>query len=129
MNETYSDEFIKSLKRFSSIRKGILNKIDKISQNPLTGEPLKYDLRGLSSAPVAKNFLIVYSYCRICRKKGDDKILCCHDCTDKPDETVRFFDVGPHDKVYKMNRKLEAHCLTANNIRQPVTIISLTTNH
>jgi Txe/YoeB family toxin of Txe-Axe toxin-antitoxin module len=74
MNETYSEEFIKSLRRFSSIKKRIVNKIDKIIQGPLIGEPLKYDLRGLYSVPVAKNFLIVYSYCRICRKKGDDKV-------------------------------------------------------
>ena len=101
MNETYSEEFVKSLKRFSSIKKRIVNKIDKIIQDPLMGEPLKYDLRGLYSTPVAKIFLIVYSYCKICRKKGDDKTLRCHDCTDMMSETVRFFDVGPHDKVYK----------------------------
>ncbi len=103
MNETYSDEFIKSLKKFSSVRKRIVNKIDKILQKPLMGEPLKYDLRGLLSVPVAKNFVIVYSYCRICRKRGDDKILRCHDCSDMIDETVRFFDVGPHDKVYEID--------------------------
>ncbi len=92
MNETYSEEFVKSLKRFSSIKKRIVNKIDKIIQDPLMGEPLKYDLRGLYSTPVAKIFLLVYGYC---------KILRCHDCTDMMSETVRFFDVGPHDKVYK----------------------------
>lgn len=102
MNETYSDDFIKSLKNFFSIKKRILNKIDKILQNPLMGEPLKYDLRGLFSVSVAKNFIIVYSYCKICRKKGDHKILLCHDCDSIMDETVRFFDVGPHDKVYKL---------------------------
>jgi len=102
MNETYSDQFIKSLKKFSSIKKRILNKIDKITQNPLMGEPLKYDLRGLYSMPVAKNFIIIYSYCKICRKKGDDQIILCHDCNNIIDETVRFFDVGPHDEVYKL---------------------------
>lgn len=102
MIETYSDDFKKSLKKFSSIKKRILNKIDKIVQDPLMGEPLKYDLRGLFSVPVAKNFIIVYSYCRICRKKGDDQILLCHDCNNIMDETVRFFDVGPHDKIYKI---------------------------
>ena len=100
MDETYSDDFIKSLKKFPSIKKRILNKIDKVLLDPLMGEPLKYDLRGLSSVPVAKNFIIVYSYCRICRKKGDDQILLCHDCSNIMDETVRFFDFGPHDKVY-----------------------------
>ncbi len=105
MNETYSEEFVKSLKVFSSIKKRILNKIDKIVQNPLVGEPLKYDLRGLLSVPVAKNFIIVYSYSKICRKKGDDQILLCRDCNNIMDETVRFFDVGPHGKTYKSVRR------------------------
>ncbi len=101
MDETYSDEFVKSLKKFSSIKKRILNKIDQVVQAPLSGEPLKYDLRGLYSVPVAKRFIIVYSFCKLCRKKGDDKILLCHDCEDIGDETIRFFDVGPHDETYK----------------------------
>lgn len=100
MNETYSDDFRKSLKKFSSIKKQILNKINKILQNPLMGEPLKYDLRGLYSVPVAKNFVIIYSYCKICRKKSDNRIILCHDCKNMLDETVRFFNVGPHDKTY-----------------------------
>lgn len=100
MNETYSEPFVKSLRKFASIRKRIVNKIDNIIQDPLMGEPLKYDLCGLYSVPVAKRFLIIYSYCRICRKKGDDKILLCHDCSDMLAETVRFFDLGPHDKAY-----------------------------
>jgi len=41
MNETYSDQFVKSLKKFSSVKKRIFNKIDKILQDPLMGEPLK----------------------------------------------------------------------------------------
>ncbi|MCP4683123.1 MAG: hypothetical protein GY864_12375 [Desulfobacterales bacterium] len=102
MNETYSDDFVKSLKKFASIKKRILNKIKKIVRDPLIGEPLKYDLRGLFSTPVARNFLIIYSYCSICRRRGDDRILRCHDCTDMSDETIRFFDVGPHDKIYDM---------------------------
>ena len=91
MNEIYSDEFIKSLRKFSSIKRKVANKIDKIIQNPLIGEPLKYELRGLYTVPVSKNFLIVYSYCKICRKKGDDKIPCCYDCSKMTDETIRFF--------------------------------------
>jgi len=52
---------------------------------------------------VAKNFVIIYSYCSVCRKKEDDKILLCHDCNLMSDETLRFFDVGPHDIVYGIN--------------------------
>ena len=103
MNETYSDKFIKSLKKFSSIKKQIQNKVEQILQHPMMGEPLRYDFRGLYSVPVAQKHLIIYSYCKICRKKGDDKILLCHDCNNMIDATVRFFDVGPHDKVYAIN--------------------------
>lgn len=100
MNETYSDQFVRSLKKFASLKKRVSGKIDKIIANPLVGEPLKYDFRGLYSVSVAKNFIIIYSYCKICRKKGDDQVLACHDCSSMPDKTLRFFDMGPHDRVY-----------------------------
>ena len=73
MNETYSEEFVKSLKRFSSIKKSIVNKIDKIIQDPLMGEPLKYDLRGLYSAPVAKFFLLYTATVKPVGKKATIK--------------------------------------------------------
>lgn len=102
MNETYSDQFVKSLRKITSIKKRIVNKIDSIMEDLLVGEPLKYDLRGLYSAPVAKNFLIIYSYCKICLKKGVDKVLLYLDCSDMGAETIRFFDLGPHDSAYKL---------------------------
>ena len=101
MHETYSDDFLKSLKKFASIKKRIRNKIDRLINDPLMGEPLKYDLRGLYSVPVANHFILIYAYCDMCRRKGDDRILCCHDCDSIADETMRFFDIGPHDAVYK----------------------------
>ncbi|MGB9500514.1 MAG: hypothetical protein ACKVE4_12400 [Dissulfuribacterales bacterium] len=33
MNETYSNQFVKSLKKISSIKKQVLNKIDKVLQD------------------------------------------------------------------------------------------------
>jgi len=50
MNETYSEEFVKSLRRFSSIKKRIVNKIDKIIEDPLMGEPLNPDFAIAKSA-------------------------------------------------------------------------------
>ena len=50
MNETYSEEFVKSLRRFSSIKKRIVNKIDKIIQDPLMGELLNPDFSITKSA-------------------------------------------------------------------------------
>jgi hypothetical protein len=49
---------------------------------------------------VRENFLIIYLYCKICRKKGDDEVVLCRDCDDCADETVKFVDIGPHDQAY-----------------------------
>ncbi|MDD5233870.1 MAG: hypothetical protein PHG91_10795 [Syntrophales bacterium] len=73
-----------------------------IIQEPIAlGEPLKGNFRGYYSSPVKKNFLIIYLYCGICRKKGDDEIVRCGDCKSSPDETIRFIDFGPHDRAYQ----------------------------
>jgi mRNA-degrading endonuclease YafQ of YafQ-DinJ toxin-antitoxin module len=47
-----------------------------IIESPIRlGEPLKGNLRGYYSCSVRKNFLIIYLYCKICRKKGDDEVV------------------------------------------------------
>ena len=72
-----------------------------ILENPITlGEPLKGNFRGYYSAPVKKNFIVIYLYCMLCRKKGDDKIVKCHDCSSIADDTVKFVLLGPHDTAY-----------------------------
>ncbi|MCD4669955.1 MAG: type II toxin-antitoxin system mRNA interferase toxin, RelE/StbE family [Actinomycetia bacterium] len=102
MNVLFSDTFIKSLKKFSSIEKAIKKKIDMIVENPIAfGEPLKGNFRGYYSCPVRKNFIIIYLYCSICRRKGDDKIVICNDCSECPDDTIKFVALGPHDRAYK----------------------------
>ena len=102
MEALFSDVFVKSLKKHSSVKKAIQKKVDMIIETPIAlGEPLKGNFRGYYSAPVKKNFLIIYLYCRVCRAKGDDKIVLCHDCLKCKDETVKFVDMGPHDEAYK----------------------------
>ena len=64
------------------------------------GEPLKGNLRGYYSCPVKRGFLIIFLYCKICRKKGDDKIVLCDDCRNHDDDTIKFIELGPHDSVY-----------------------------
>jgi len=101
MNALFSDAFMKSLNKFISLKKVIKSKVDAILENPVRlGEPLKGHLRGYYSCPVKKNFLIIYQYCRVCRKKGDEEIVQCGDCDQCSDDTVRFIDIGPHDRVY-----------------------------
>jgi len=102
MNVIFSDAFVKSLRMHSAVKKEVQSKIDRIIENPIAlGEPLKGHFRGYYSSPVKKNFIVIYLYCRVCRKKGDDGVVACADCTGCPDETIKFVALGPHDKACK----------------------------
>jgi mRNA-degrading endonuclease YafQ of YafQ-DinJ toxin-antitoxin module len=72
-----------------------------IIDNPIAvGEPLKGNLRGFYSCPVKRNFIIIYLFCEVCRKKGDNVIVDCADCRQTDDQTIKFILLGPHDKTY-----------------------------
>jgi mRNA-degrading endonuclease YafQ of YafQ-DinJ toxin-antitoxin module len=101
MNLVFSDDFAASLKKQSAIKEAVRKKVDMIVANPVAlGEPLKGNFRGFYSCPVRRNFLIIFLYCSICRKKGDDSIVLCADCPECPDNTIKFIALGPHDKAY-----------------------------
>ena len=108
MEVIFEEEFIKKLEKYRHIRKQIKNKVDMVIKEPIKmGEPLKGFLRGFYySTPVKRNFLIIYLYCKICRKKGDDSIVACQDCNQRADETLKFVNLGPHDKAYLEASKL-----------------------
>jgi mRNA-degrading endonuclease YafQ of YafQ-DinJ toxin-antitoxin module len=96
MEVLFSDAFVRSLRKHSSIKKAIQNKVDMVAGNPIgMGEPLKGAFRGYCSCPVKKNFLLIYLYCKICRKKGDNTIVLCDDCINCADETLKFVELGP----------------------------------
>jgi len=102
METFFSDDFVSSLEKYSSIKKSIQKKVDMIIENPIAmGEPLKGNFRGFYSCPVKKRFLIIYLYCRICRKKGDDEIVLCGHCRDTSDETIKFIALGPQEEAYR----------------------------
>lgn len=102
MNILFSESFLRSLKKHSSLREAIKRKVDMIIQNPVSlGEPLKGNFRGYYSASVKKNFLIIFLYCNSCRKKGDDETVLCSDCSDCKNVTIKFIEIGPRDRVYK----------------------------
>ena len=102
MNILFSQSFLQSLKKHSSLIEEVKRKVDMIIKNPVSmGEPLKGNFRGFYSTPVKKNFLIIFLYCNSCRKKGDDKIILCDDCLKCSNNTLKFIEIGPHDKVYK----------------------------
>jgi mRNA-degrading endonuclease YafQ of YafQ-DinJ toxin-antitoxin module len=101
MNLIFSDNFADSVKRYSSIKDTIRKKVDMIAESPISlGEPLKGNFRGYYSCPVRRNFLILFLYCSICRKKKDDALVLCADCATCTDDTIKFVALGPHDKVY-----------------------------
>jgi addiction module RelE/StbE family toxin len=98
----FETAFLKSLKKHASIRKLVKNKVDMILENPVAiGEPLKGNWQGFYSCPVKRNFIIIYLFCEVCRKKGDDAVILCSDCGTTSDQTVKFVLLGPHDKTYE----------------------------
>lgn len=101
MEARFETAFLKSLKKHASIRKLVKNKVDMILENPVAiGEPLKGNWQGFYSCPVKRNFIIIYLFCEVCRKKGDDAVILCSDCGATSDQTVKFVLLGPHDKTY-----------------------------
>lgn len=102
MKSMFSDDFVQSLKVHASVKNAVKKKVDMILANPVgMGEPLKANFRGYYSSPVKRTFIVIYLYCMICRQKGDDQIVRCHDCHDCLDETVKFVLLGPDDQAYK----------------------------
>ena len=101
MHVQFEDAFLKALKKHASIKKAVKKKVDLVIQDPVAfGEPLKGNLQGFYSCPVKRNFIIIYLYCDVCRKKGDNIVVNCADCMQIDDHTVKFILLGPHDKTY-----------------------------
>ncbi len=103
MKAEFEKAFSKAVKKYASIKKEIEQKVRQIIEYPVElGEPLKGNLRGFYSYPVKRNFIIIYLYCALCRKKGDAEFVACSDCSNTPDETIKFVLLGPHDEVYRI---------------------------
>jgi hypothetical protein len=97
----FTELFHGRVKKHSSEKKKIEDKVRVIISNPLVGEPLKGDKLGLFSYPVAKNLLIIYSYCKDCRLKSCQDRNGCEFCEGTPDDTVVFIFIAPHDEAYE----------------------------
>ena len=101
MEARFEAAFLKAVKKPASIKRLVRKKVDMIMENPVAiGEPLKGNWQGFYSCPVKRNFIIIYLYCGVCRKKGDDSVVACADCRQTPDETIKFVLLGPHDRAY-----------------------------
>ena len=100
MEARFEKAFVKALKKHSAIKKDVERKVRQIMEHPVEyGEPLKGNFRGFYSCPVRRNFIIIFLYCAICRKKGDEAVVQCADCSDRQDETLKFVLLGPHDQA------------------------------
>ncbi len=101
MKAIFESDFLKAVKKHASIKSLVKKKVDMILENPVAfGEPLKGNWQGFYSCPVKRNFIIIYLYCEYCRKKGDDAVVACSDCSKTPDKTIKFVLLGPHDEAY-----------------------------
>jgi addiction module RelE/StbE family toxin len=101
MEVKFEKAFLKAVKKHASIKKQIENKVLQIMSHPVEkGEPLKGNYRGFYSCPVKRNFIIIYLYCGICRKKGDAEYVACEDCSELSDDTIKFLNCGPHNAAY-----------------------------
>ena len=87
MKAEFEKAFLKGVRKHSSIKKQIEQKVRQIIEHPVElGEPLKGKLRGFYSCAVKRNFIIIYLYCS--------------NCSTTSDETIKFVLLGPHDEVY-----------------------------
>jgi addiction module RelE/StbE family toxin len=101
MEARFESAFVKALEKHAPIKKLVKKKVDMIIENPVAfGEPLKGNWQGFYSCPVKRNFIIIYLYCELCRKKCDDAVVACSDCNQTSDQTIKFVLLGPHDEAY-----------------------------
>jgi len=97
----FTNLFHERVRKHSSEKEKIEDKVCIIISNPLVGEPLKGDKLGLFGYPVAKNLLIIYSYCKDCRLKSCQSRNNCAFCKETPDDTVVFIFIAPHEEAYE----------------------------
>ncbi len=105
MDARFEKAFLEAVKKHAAIKKQVEKKVRMIMDHPTEmGEPLKGNWRGFFSCPVRRNFIIIYLYCRACRKMGNDAHVACSDCALCPDDTIKFVLLGVHDEAYGRKR-------------------------
>jgi mRNA-degrading endonuclease YafQ of YafQ-DinJ toxin-antitoxin module len=110
----YTKRWIKNLKKYISMKKDILSKVEKIIEDPElhTREALqgkssarKLNLTGLRSAAVRDKYRIIFILCKDCNelriKEGG--IFFCEKCEEEHDDMmIKFLAFGSHDDAYFM---------------------------
>jgi mRNA-degrading endonuclease RelE of RelBE toxin-antitoxin system len=102
-----SRAFRRGVKKYASLRKQIVAKINRVLDNPydseLLGKKGVSDLRGKRSVRVTRNIRIVFAVCEECLRRGFKRrgFNDCASCTkEEPDDIVVFLIVAPHETAY-----------------------------
>lgn len=111
---SYTKRWIENLRKYASLQKSILSKIEKILEDPerhtreiLKGKSIsrKLDLTGLRSAEVRNKYRIIFVLCSDCKEKKlkDKGVFFCGICEEKEDtHKIKFLAFGSHDDAYLM---------------------------
>lgn len=112
----YKAEFADNVKKHAHLRIRIEKKCLSIVEDPYHNtEPLEdrggVQLKGIRSKRIDRNFRILFAICEECRRiftepSADDRA--CKFCDNSfPDNTIIFFAVGPHERIYKHGKPLD----------------------
>ena len=101
----YEEKFLRNLRLYSSIRKNIKRRVERVLSDPYQNTEVLFDvsgklnLRGCRSVRVDRNFRVIFVICEECRNIQECEFCFCENL---PDKTVVFLTVGPHDKAYAL---------------------------
>ena len=110
----YRQQFAKDVKKYSGMKKQIEKKVKAVLKDPYHNtEPLEnrsgYNLKGLRSKRIDRNFRIIFAICEECKKlfESNSEENICKDCgSELPENTIIFFVVRPHKIAYKEDKPL-----------------------
>jgi len=113
----YKPQFAKDVKKYSGKKKQIKSKIESIIEDPynnseLLEDRLGYNLKGIRSKRIDRNFRILFAICEECKKLFEltpEKKNCKYcdlDSMNLPFNTLIFYTVKPHKIVYKEDKPL-----------------------
>ena len=98
----YLPEFKDCISKYSHLKKFVEKKVKHIIEHPYSlGEPLKYQLSGLRSCSVKRNFLIIYGILEEIKRTCSEFKFDIGNLRNLPPNTIIFFAFGPHDETYE----------------------------
>jgi mRNA-degrading endonuclease RelE of RelBE toxin-antitoxin system len=101
----YEKQFTRNLKRYSSLRERIKRCVESILEDPYVHTEFlgdvsgRLNLKGCRIRRIDGNFRVIFVICEECRHIPQCEYCFCEH---RPDNTIIFLTVGPHDKAYAM---------------------------